>query len=65
MFAQNGLTDSFIDVRNFILAERAKTVSDAEWRFRLKGYGYSLRAVDRGFEIARLPQNTVLGVIEA
>ncbi|WP_306133491.1 hypothetical protein [Roseivivax marinus] len=64
MFANNALTENFHDIRAFILHERAKVVSDAEWRFRMKGYGYNLRKTDTGYEVARLPQNNVLGMIE-
>ncbi|SLN43576.1 hypothetical protein ROJ8625_02163 [Roseivivax jejudonensis] len=66
MFANStSLTENFRDIRDFILTERAKSVSEREWRFRLRGYGYGLRKIDAGYEVARLPQNTVLGVIEA
>lgn len=65
MFANNTLTENFEDIRDFLLQERAKVLSEAEWRFRMRGYGYSLRRTDAGVEIARLPQNNVLGMLEA
>ncbi|SFE63079.1 hypothetical protein [Roseivivax sediminis] len=65
MFADNTLTDNFRDVRAFILAEREKTVSDREWSFRLRGYGYRLNKTERGYEVARLSRGEVLGVIDA
>ncbi len=65
MFAKTSLTESIDDIRAFLLKERSKVVSDAEWRFRMRGYGYSLRPTERGTEIARLPQNHVLGILEA
>jgi|TARA_R100000049_G_C1857281_1_gene22189 hypothetical protein len=65
MFAENHLTESLEEVTAFLLNERRKTLSEAEWRFRMRGYGYSLRRTDRGVEVARLPQKTVLGTIQA
>ncbi|WP_372835760.1 hypothetical protein [Puniceibacterium confluentis] len=64
MFANNTLTESFDDIRAFLLDERRKVLSDAEWRFRMRGYGYNLRATEKGIEIARLPQNHVVGILE-
>ncbi len=65
MFAENGLTENFREVQAFLLHERAKVVSETEWRFRMRGYGYNLRRTDAGYEVAKLPQNTVLGLIDA
>lgn len=45
----------------FLKAERAKTLSETEWRFRMKGFGYALRRTDLGIEVARLPRGDVLG----
>lgn len=52
------------ELRNFLLAERAKTLSDTEWKFRMRGYGYHLKRVTGGVMVARLPQNRILGRIE-
>ena len=32
------------DIRQFVLAERERCLSDREWRHRLKGYGYAVRS---------------------
>lgn len=64
MFADNKMTYDMGEIEAFLLAERAKVLSDAEWRFRMRGYGYNLRRTDGGIEVARLPQNTPLGVIK-
>ncbi|MCR8546401.1 hypothetical protein M4578_01070 [Salipiger sp. P9] len=64
MFAENKLTEDMNEVRSFLLNERAKVLSEAEWRFRMRGYGYNLRRTDGGMEVARLPQNRVLGTLE-
>ena len=64
MFADNKLTEDMTEVREFLLRERAKVLSEAEWRFRMRGYGYNLRRTNGGMEIARLPRNTVLGTLE-
>lgn len=63
MFAENKLTDDIAEIEAFALAERAKVLSEAEWRFRMRGFGYNLRRTDTGVEIARLPQNKVLGTL--
>ena len=44
--------------------QRRKVLSEAEWRFRMRGYGYNLRRTEGGLEVARLPQNRVLGTLE-
>lgn len=63
MFADNKLTESLAEVQSFLLAERGKVLSEAEWRFRMRGYGYNLRRTDGGVEVARLPKNEVLGTL--
>lgn len=64
MFAENKLTENMEEIQAFLLKERDKVLSDAEWRFRMRGYGYNLRRTDSGIEVARLPQNKVLGTFE-
>jgi hypothetical protein len=63
MFAENKLTENLAEVRDFLMNERAKVLSEAEWRFRMRGYGYNLRRTDGGVEVARLPKNEVLGTL--
>ncbi|MFZ5965114.1 hypothetical protein ACOXXX_19385 [Thalassococcus sp. BH17M4-6] len=63
MFADNTLTENFDEITAFLLSERSKVLSEAEWKFRMRGYGYNLRRTDGGVEIARLPQNRVLGTL--
>jgi hypothetical protein len=64
MFAEGKLTNDIKEIEEFLLRERQKVLSEAEWRFRMRGYGYNLRRTDQGFEVARLPQNTVLGTLD-
>jgi hypothetical protein len=64
MFTENKVTDDMREIEAFLLQERQKVLSEAEWRFRMRGYGYNLRRTDMGVEVARLPQNTVLGLLE-
>lgn len=64
MFAENKLTENMEEIQAFLLKERDKVLSDAEWRFRMRGYGYNLRRTDGCIEVARLPQNKVLGTFE-
>ncbi|SMX43662.1 hypothetical protein MAA8898_02880 [Maliponia aquimaris] len=64
MFVEGRLTEDMNEVLEFLRRERQKVLSEAEWRFRMRGYGYNLRRTDKGVEVARLPQNTVLGTLE-
>lgn len=64
MFAENTRTEDPIAVEAFLLAERRKSLSEAEWRFRMKGYGYSLRRTEGGVEVARLPRNEYVGLFQ-
>jgi hypothetical protein len=41
-------------VHDFVLAERRKCLSDREWQFRLRGYGYGLRASGRARVVTAL-----------
>ncbi|MFZ7090076.1 hypothetical protein [Primorskyibacter sp. 2E233] len=59
------MTENMHEIEAFLLSEREKVLSEAEWRFRMRGYGYNLRRTDSGIEVARLPQNVLLGTIEA
>ncbi|WP_371931786.1 hypothetical protein [Mameliella sp. MMSF_3552] len=58
------MTDNMEDIQDFLLSEREKVLSEAEWRFRMRGYGYNLRRTDGGVEVARLPQNRLLGTLK-
>ena len=61
MFAENKLTENMAEIEAFLLRERGKALSDAEWRFRMKGYGYNLRRTDVGRRTVcweRLPSET-------
>ncbi|WP_420324694.1 hypothetical protein [Mameliella sp.] len=64
MFAEGKMTDNMDDIQDFLLSEREKVLSEAEWRFRMRGYGYNLRRTDGGVEVARLPQNRLLGTLK-
>lgn len=46
------------EVRTFVMDQRKLCVSDREWKFRLKGYGYDLRATEHGTMLTKLPQGT-------
>ena len=51
-------------VQEFVLAERAKCLSDREWQFRLRGYGYGVRPSDQGRIVTALAKNTDLFEID-
>lgn len=52
------------ELRHFLVAERQKTLSDAEWKFRMRGYGYHVKRVTGGVMVARIPQNEILGCVK-
>lgn len=51
-------------VRDFVLAERRKSLSEREWRFRLRGYGYGLRESGKNRVVTALPKNSDLFEID-
>ena len=60
MYANLAETDP-AGFKAFLQAERAKVLSETEWRFRMKGFGLNLKRADSGVEVARLPRGEVLG----
>ncbi|BBU57299.1 hypothetical protein KU6B_35640 [Mameliella alba] len=64
MFAEGKMTENMDEIQDFLMSEREKVLSEAEWRFRMRGYGYNLRRTDSGVEVARLPQNQLLGTLK-
>ncbi|MEM7075144.1 MAG: hypothetical protein AAGA28_00610 [Pseudomonadota bacterium] len=48
------------DIREFVLRERNLSVSDREWKFRLRGYGYGIRDSAEGLMIVALRGNRAL-----
>ncbi len=52
-------------VRTFVMDERKNCVSDREWKFRLKGYGYDLRQTERGTVLTTLPQGVAICTLDA
>lgn len=41
-------------VRDIVMRERTMSVSEREWKFRLRGYGYGVRDTDEGRVITSL-----------
>ena len=52
------------EVRSFVMGERQNCVSDREWKFRLKGYGYDLRQTERGTVLTTLPQGVEICTLD-
>ncbi len=52
-------------VQDFVLAERRKCLSDREWQFRLRGYGYGLRQAGGACVVTALPRGADLFEIDA
>ena len=61
MFAENKITENLDEIHVFLMREREKVLSEAEWKFRMRGYGYKLSRTDEGVQVAKLPQNRVIG----
>ena len=64
MFAETTSGPDLGELRHFLVAERQKTLSDTEWKFRMRGYGYHVKRVDGGVMVARLPKNEILGCVK-
>ena len=52
------------EVRTFVLGERKTCLSDREWKFRLRGYGYDIRATPAGKVVTTLPAGVVLCTLD-
>ncbi|MCF2872879.1 hypothetical protein L0664_17565 [Octadecabacter sp. G9-8] len=53
------------EVRTFVMGERKNCVSDREWKFRLKGYGYDLRNTERGTVLTSFPKGIEICTLDA
>ncbi|QFT91678.1 hypothetical protein FIU86_02410 [Roseovarius sp. THAF9] len=42
------------DIRDFVIRERQRCVSDREWKFRLRGYGFAIRDTEQGRMVTSL-----------
>ncbi|WP_170481604.1 hypothetical protein [Ruegeria arenilitoris] len=51
-------------VQDFVLAERGKSLSEREWHFRLRGYGYGLRESEGSWMVTTLLENADLFEID-
>ncbi len=51
-------------VQVFVLAERRKSLSEREWQFRLRGYGYGLRQSGKNRMVTAIMENTELFEID-
>lgn len=50
-------------VLDLLTRERAKALSQREWKFRLAGYGYAIKDVDGGQVVTTLPHGVELGIL--
>ena len=53
------------EVRTFVMDERKACVSDREWKFRLRGYGYAVTDTNRGTVLSTLPQGVEICTLDA
>jgi len=51
------------DIQAFVMRERALSVSDREWKFRLRGYGLAIRDEARGRIVTALQGDRDLCVL--
>lgn len=64
MFSESTTAADLSALRHFLVAERQKTLSDTEWKFRMRGYGFHVRRVTDGVMVARIPSNEILGCVK-
>lgn len=50
-------------VIDFVLRERAQSLSAREWQHRLAGYGYCIRDTEFGQVVETLPHHVEIGVL--
>ena len=43
-----------IEIRDFVMKERSHAVSEREWKFRLRGYGFAIRDTQEGRVVTSL-----------
>ncbi len=48
------MPNTITEIRDFVLREREKALSDREWKFRLRGYGYDIRKTENGCVVTSL-----------
>lgn len=53
------------EARRFVLEERARCLSDREWKHRLAGYGFAIRETSGEEHLTTLPQGQELGPLYA
>lgn len=53
------------EVRTFVMDERKHCVSDREWKFRLRGYGYDVAQSASGTVLRTLPQGVEICTLDA
>lgn len=60
-------TDPLIEAQiiDLVTRERAKALSPREWRHRLAGYGYGIRATEAGTFVETLPHGQAICAIPA
>ena len=64
MFAETFSGPNLGELRHFLVYERQKTLSDAEWKVRMRGYGLHVKRVEGGVMVAGIPQNEILGCVK-
>ena len=53
-------TEMTTKICEIVLHERAMSLSDREWKFRLRGYGYGIRETDHGRIVTSLRNDAEL-----
>lgn len=53
------------EVRTFVMDQRKSCLSDREWKFRLRGYGYDLSKTDNGTVLRTLPHGVEICTLDA
>ncbi|MGJ8604173.1 MAG: hypothetical protein ACSHXH_08610 [Marivita sp.] len=64
MFTEAFSSPDLGELRHFLVSERQKVLSEAEWKFRMRGYGFHVKRIDGGVMVARIPKNEILGCVK-
>lgn len=57
MYQQNADISTQAAVRAIVMREKTMSLSEREWKHRLRGYGYALRESAEGMKVMTLPHH--------
>ena len=59
------MPNTITEIREFVLREREMALSEREWKFRLRGYGYDITTTETGCVVKSLIGGREICLLEA